>query len=145
MSDLTFVGLPAERNARLTIVPGKRRAPPEWARLSAEDLADVRAVYLAESRDQGNAVRLRDHCREVAKLAQRAWLRKLLPVSAMKKRGILCRREWTGFDESRFAVREWMSPGWGDLIGDTRSRHKSAAEAWDEARETIARLDGLLT
>jgi hypothetical protein len=140
MSDLTFIGLPAERNARLTIVPGKRRAPPEWARLSAEDLADVRAVYLAESRNQGHAPSLRVYCRAIARRVRVVWLRKLYSPALLELRGYRCRLE----NRPDNTVRWYVRSADGELMQDDRERQLSAKEAWVSAREVIARKDGVL-
>jgi hypothetical protein len=141
MSGLTFVGLPAERNARLTIVPGKRRLLPEWRLLSEPDLRDLHNVYAAEARDNGNSGRLRVYCRAIARGVRVVWLRKLYSPALLELRGYRCRLENRPDDTVRWYVR---SAG-GELMQDDRERQLSAKEAWTSAREVIARKDGLLT
>jgi hypothetical protein len=140
MSELTFVGLPAERNAALTIVPGKRRLPPYWRSLGEGDLRDLHNTYQAESRNQGHSPSLRVYCRAIARRVRVVWLRKLYSPAMLELRGYRCRLENRPDDTVRWYVRSAD----GELMHDARSRELSAKAAWDEAREVIARKDGVL-
>jgi hypothetical protein len=108
--------------------------------LSTDDLADVLAVYAAESRDVGSAICVRGRARQVARRVRMQWLKRIYPVSAMRARGYRCRLENRPDDTVRWYVRSAD----GELMQDDRERQLSAKEAWVSAREVIARKDGVL-
>jgi hypothetical protein len=126
------------------------KPPVEWRHASANDLADVRAVYLAESLERGNSQALRDYCAAVARMARREHLRRVYPTHELRRRGYTCQRELAAecYPESHHPcvrIRLETPPGdaWGELITDPTARYQRPIDAWDEAREVIARKDGL--
>jgi hypothetical protein len=124
------------------------RPPVEWRHCSAADLADVRAIYLAESIDRGNSQALRDHCAIVARMARREHLRRVYPTHELRRRGYTCEREATrdwARGETCLRVRADTAPGdaYGELITAPGARYQRPIDAWDDAREAVARKDGL--
>jgi hypothetical protein len=119
--------------------------PVEWRHASANDLADVRSLYLAESLDRGNSQALRDYCAAVASMARREHLRRVYPTHELRRRGCTCWREYTSDGTSRIRIRQGVRRGdaYGELITDPDARYQRPVDAWDEAREAVARKDGL--
>ncbi len=124
--------------------------PIEWRRIGVSDLADVRAIYLAESQDRGNSQALRDYCAIVARMARREHLRRVYPTSELRRRGYSCQRAvgpgaCPGDVRTLITVRAEPQPGdaYGELITDPAARYQRLVDAWDAAREHIASKDGL--
>lgn len=131
------------------------KAPVEWKLLSVADLADVRAIYTAESLDRGNSQAVRDHCAIVARLARREHLRRRYPTHELRRLGYSCQRELVPELRDRdlrpdhstcVRVRGPIADGdaWGELIGDPAARYQRTVDAWDAARLVIEQRERAL-